>query len=83
MGMLEMPAAHQAAPIDAYGAPEFFVNGFDMTKITNDCVRYSYWSRDQDERIVRCKILFPVADILRFRVQVAMFLTEQRMAVVM
>lgn len=61
--------------LDPFGAPEFFVNGVASREMIGaDILRVVYFATEDGERIVKVKLLWPVAALLGHHVETATFL---------
>lgn len=67
------------AYIDPFGAPEFLVDdvAFRMM-VGNDFLRFGYYTQEQDEKILRVKIVFPVRRLVPSQAETRLFVTTQQ-----
>lgn len=70
--MLAMPGFDRALGVivmsthlDPFGAPEFLVDDVAFrTMVGTDYIRFGYYTQEQDEKILRVKIVFPVRHLI-------------------
>lgn len=64
---------------DPFGAPEFLVDDVAFRNMVgNDYVRFGYYSKEQDETILRVRLIFPVRRLIEAQDETRMFVAMQQ-----
>lgn len=65
--------------IDPFGAPEFLVDDVAFrVMVGNDFLRFGYYTQDEDVKILRVKIVFPVRHLISSQEATRMFVSMQQ-----
>lgn len=64
--------------IDPFGAPEFLVDDVAFRQmIGTEFVRFGFFSRDEEDAILRVKVVFPMARVFDAQRETVAFLRQQ------
>ncbi len=77
--------SREAAYVDAYGAPEFFITGLIPSLVCDESMRLACIAEEDDGRILRAKLLIPTVQLVADQRAIAAFIAglSERSRVVM
>jgi hypothetical protein len=65
--------------IDPFGCPEFLVDNVAYrSMVGTDHLRFGFYTQEQDERILRVKLVFPVRYVFEAQAETRLFLTTRQ-----
>lgn len=67
---------HHSDLMDAFGVPDVFVTGVIRERICNELVRLIYFADEGGHRVVKAKVLIPIATMKRESLALRNFITE-------
>lgn len=67
--------------IDPFGCPDFLVDDVAFrSMVGTDYVRFGYYTKEQDENILRVKLVFPLRRLIEAQDETRMFIMMQQQA---
>lgn len=65
--------------VDPYGAAEYLVDDVAFrSMVGTDYVRFGYYTQEQDEKILRVRLVFPVHRLIEAQEETRVFVTMQQ-----
>lgn len=65
--------------IDPFGCPDFLVDDVAFrSMVGSDYVRFGYYTREQDEKILRVKLVFPIHRLIEAQDETREFVNMQQ-----